>query len=344
MDTAHRPEAATVHRSTEAGMDRHPADMPDGADAHHHPTREIRHSMTTDMTGGLHQPEATALASMERDSSLLSPKQGAMMRIIHKPNSLAQSPRHRCPVSMMAFPRSGQWRWTRPPEAPPNNLYKLGVTLSMALGTQTLTLLACWPCNKQERQRAHTARTSRWPAFISVLAPLNVLTSTRPYVPPRQAWNQGPGRSSPVVPSPLNVPSRPAELPSSRGSPAAQQAAAAPSEYYEDVDPRFAEPGIHTPTPHAIQNTNAYEDTRDIPPEPRSPAAESDRSTFTSISQRGVNPRWDPPPPPVIARRPVNRQTDVLSSNPDFELPSRGATRNGAIVPASAYPTRNNVR
>jgi len=60
------------------------------------------------------------------------------------------------------------------------------------------------------------------------------------YVPPRQAWNQGAGRSSPSVPSPLNVPNRPAELPSSRGSPAPASAPPA-GEYYEDVDPRFAE-------------------------------------------------------------------------------------------------------
>lgn len=164
------------------------------------------------------------------------------------------------------------------------------------------------------------------------------MPSVTPYVPPRQAWNQGPGRNSPVVPSPLNVPSRPADLQPSRGSPAAQQAVPAPSEYYEDVDPRFAGPGIHTPAPHPIQTTNTYEDIPDIPSEPRSPAAESDGSNFTSISQRGVNPRWNPPLPPMVPRRPVNRPTDVLSSNPDFQLPTRGSRKNGAMVPGSAYP------
>ncbi|EAQ89933.1 hypothetical protein CHGG_06552 [Chaetomium globosum CBS 148.51] len=88
------------------------------------------------------------------------------------------------------------------------------------------------------------------------------------------------------------------------------------------------------------------------PPRPPPPAAsagsrspaESERSTFTSISQRGINPRWNPPVPPppapgsygvgvggggggnpMVPRRPVNRTDILLSSNPDFELPSRGA-------------------
>ncbi|KAK0729684.1 hypothetical protein B0H67DRAFT_5048 [Lasiosphaeris hirsuta] len=77
------------------------------------------------------------------------------------------------------------------------------------------------------------------------------------------------------------------------------------------------------------------QDTLDIPQGARSPA-ESERSTFTSISQRGINPRWAPPQPPpgaisnyggnVIPRRPVNRTADILlDSNPDFELPGRTA-------------------
>lgn len=172
------------------------------------------------------------------------------------------------------------------------------------------------------------------------------------YVPPRQNWSQGTGRNSPKVPSPLNVPDRPAELPSSRGSPAPQPSAPLAGDYYEDVDPRFAEqpPGIARPTPPPIQTTNAYEDTLDIPRGGRSPA-ESERSTFTSISQRGINPLWRdpvPPPPPPGAyggiptpRRPVNRPTDVLTSNPDFELPPRGGpAKASSMVPGSAYPGR----
>lgn len=149
-------------------------------------------------------------------------------------------------------------------------------------------------------------------------------------MPPRQAWNQGPGRNSPSVPSPLNTAGRAAELPS-QGSPPPQQQVAPAGEYYEDVDPRFAEPApVKKPTPAPIHTTNSYED---IPQGSRSPA-ESERSTFTSISQRGVNPRWNPamPPPPALGsygnnpvpRRPVNRSEMILNANPDFELPTRG--------------------
>lgn len=84
----------------------------------------------------------------------------------------------------------------------------------------------------------------------------------------------------------------------------------------------------------------------------RSPA-ESERSTFTSISQRGVNPRWNPPPPmpgqglypPPQQRRPQQQRQDMLLDNPDFQMPggggrapaSRGA--GGGMIPGSAYPT-----
>ncbi|KAL2198746.1 SUR7/PalI family-domain-containing protein [Corynascus similis CBS 632.67] len=62
------------------------------------------------------------------------------------------------------------------------------------------------------------------------------------YVPPRQAWNQGTGRNSPRLPSPLNT-RRPTAEPSHGGSPPPQSPAApAAGEYYEDVDPRFANP------------------------------------------------------------------------------------------------------
>lgn len=159
------------------------------------------------------------------------------------------------------------------------------------------------------------------------------------YVPPRQAWNNQEGRNSPRVASPLST-RRPTELPS-QGSPPPPPPAAPAGEYYEDVDPRFAEPPpAPKPIPAPIQTTNSYED---IPQGSRSPA-ESERSTFTSISQRGINPRWNPPVPPppapgsygvgvggaggsnpMVPRRPVNRTDILLNSNPDFELPSRGA-------------------
>ncbi|KAK4189201.1 SUR7/PalI family-domain-containing protein [Podospora australis] len=164
------------------------------------------------------------------------------------------------------------------------------------------------------------------------------------YVPPRQAWNQGPGRNSPSAPSPLSAASRP-DL---RGSPAPPPPAstAAGGEYYEDVDPRFAEPSVANRPPPSndilppirpVQTANSYED---LPQGARSPA-ESERSNFTSISQRGVNPRWQPPAAPLIPRRPVNRPTDMLlNSNPDFELPNLGSPVRGGnkMIPGGAYP------
>jgi hypothetical protein len=142
-----------------------------------------------------------------------------------------------------------------------------------------------------------------------------------------------------------------------RGSPA--PAAQPGGQYYEDVDPRFesgpsaqnASSSLHPPLPPS----DSYEDIREIPQGARSPA-ESDKSTFTSISQRGVNPRWNAPPPfpppnqsggygmTAIPRRPVGPSTNevLLNSNPDFELPTVRTTPQRAggqgLIPGSAYP------
>ena len=138
--------------------------------------------------------------------------------------------------------------------------------------------------------------------------------------------------------------------------------------YYEDIDPRFAEPtDLHPPLAHSntplpsaltagvhpqqpqqgiienvhdhnnayLQPSNSYdsipENTHDSGA--RSPAV-SDGSNYTSISQRGINPQWRPPPDRAMGmggvpnRRPVGQQQrgpDVLlNSNPDFELPIQG--------------------
>ncbi len=141
--------------------------------------------------------------------------------------------------------------------------------------------------------------------------------------------------------------------------------------YYEDVDPRFAEPVQAAPpaaipsvpsagyppnqslrpiqTSVGLDGNNSYED---LQSGGRSPA-ESDRSNFTSVSQRGVNPQWNGGPgyAPMPTRRPVGPQNDVLfNSNPDFQLPgnrggrggpSRGGGMRGGMpgmVPSSAYP------
>lgn len=194
----------------------------------------------------------------------------------------------------------------------------------------------------------------------------------RAYVPPRQAWGEA-GRSSP-----LNPMSKPAELNSNASGHKRQSSG---DNYYEDVDPRFAEqPSTNNsmaPPPLAIapgyaangnssgslqpmgglDGNNSYED---IQSGSRSPA-ESERSNFTSVSQRGVNPRWNGnqngygPPMPNQGRRPNNapqRNDLLLNSNPDFQLPGGRGGRNGGagrargpgqipgggMVPGSAYP------
>ncbi|KAF9871555.1 ph signal transduction protein [Colletotrichum karsti] len=188
--------------------------------------------------------------------------------------------------------------------------------------------------NAQQRHDTYMSEGSRY--------------STDEYVPPRAAWNpnQPPSRNA----SPLSR----VEMPG-RSSPAHAQPTA--SDYYEDVDPRFADapapaPAARAGPPPALQvplsAPNMYADTH-ADAGARSPGAESDRSNFTSISQRGINPRWNPPPMPYgqgPPRRPPpqqRRQDMLLANNPDFELPSNRlgppsrAGGNG-MIPGSAYP------
>ncbi|KUI61993.1 pH-response regulator protein palI/prr-5 [Cytospora mali] len=159
------------------------------------------------------------------------------------------------------------------------------------------------------------------------------------YAPVRAGWSEDAPHQS-ALPPPLRSGGSP-----SPGSPTPRPA---PQEisYVEDVDPRFADPPkvaspVHRPMPPPAIDTEFNEN---IPEGARSPA-ESERSNFTSISQRGINPRWpgNNPPPTMMgfggvpARRPVPQQHDVvLDNNPDFQLPGmRGA---GASRGRGGYP------
>jgi hypothetical protein len=109
-----------------------------------------------------------------------------------------------------------------------------------------------------------------------------------------------------------------------------------------------------------LEGNNSYED---IHEGARSPA-ESERSNFTSVSQRGVNPRWNPqtgpgaygnPMPNRRLPPPANQRNEILlNSNPDFELPGARPGRMGSrgdlktpiptgTVPRSAYDGGNGV-
>jgi hypothetical protein len=132
--------------------------------------------------------------------------------------------------------------------------------------------------------------------------------------------------------------------------------------YYEDVEPRFAEPtepavGDNRVPSALIPGGSAGETppltvpSETVPEAPRSPAPSdlSHVSHFTSISERPINPRWQGPPGPAPSRIPQN-QDMLLGGNPDFELPaSRGRGgrygRGGRMTPVpesrtgGRYPT-----
>ncbi|KAI1343340.1 pali-domain-containing protein [Xylariaceae sp. FL0016] len=197
-------------------------------------------------------------------------------------------------------------------------------------------------------QQARTSNAQRHDTYMSEGSKYSQDDS---YVPPRQAWNQGPGRNSPgiahpsQVPSPLNVGPRAQAMDS--GTPPPMPPAANGGDYYEDVDPRFAQAAPRQ-QPY-VEGAVAYDDPH-TGAGSRSPAV-SERSAFTSISQRGVNPQWHQPGPgygQIPPRRPVNRDdVNILNSNPDFQLPGSrggnspprgGAGAGGGMIPGSAYP------
>ncbi|KAH5437242.1 hypothetical protein HBI32_024140 [Parastagonospora nodorum] len=158
---------------------------------------------------------------------------------------------------------------------------------------------------------------------------------------------------SPIQDSPVELPtqlSHVGQLP-----PVAAHNQGPSSDYYEDVDPKFAEPARSNPPPmpsslmpggYAQQNisnpsflaappplnssdpnlprTSSYDD---LPDGSRSPAA-SEASHFTSVSQRPVNPNWRPEmgapagqfgpypgPGGPMPRRPMRQEDVILEAN-----------------------------
>jgi hypothetical protein len=113
---------------------------------------------------------------------------------------------------------------------------------------------------------------------------------------------------SPIQDSPVELPAQLSNI----GLPNKEQETG----YYEDVDPRFAEPfnapppgslpsalvpGVSNPHLNSSNHSLNTSDPNLIHNPPfendgsRSPAA-SEASHFTSVSQRGINPNWRPPP------------------------------------------------
>ena len=179
---------------------------------------------------------------------------------------------------------------------------------------------------------AATAKKSEFTTRCACVPGQLKLTRHSSYVPPRQQWAQGPGRRSPAgIPVPGGNSSY-------RGSPAPS----APSGYYEDVPVQFDAQNNNNTTPPnpSLPPVESYEDMRETPHGARSPA--DSESNFSSVSQRGINPRWQSPPPfpppqggghggygmsAIPPRRPVGPSTQdvLLNSNPDFELPGSRA-------------------
>ena len=201
-------------------------------------------------------------------------------------------------------------------------------------------------------QRALTALKSKLLNSLS----LENANDHRPYVPPRAVWAGAARTGTPPIDS-NQIPTTAIELPTPTDIQPAQNLPShkrynSADNYYEDVDPRFADPAPvpqpNSPMPTSLmpghypstsnidsghlEPSSSYESIQDGT---RSPAA-SDNSNYTSISQRGINPAWRPPPSfqgpgmgGVPNRRPVQQQRDVLMTNPDFEIPGVGAGRGG---------------
>jgi hypothetical protein len=203
------------------------------------------------------------------------------------------------------------------------------------------------------------------------------MEDSREYVPARSNWNQnGNNMSNQTLPTNSSnsrglspIQDSPVELPAQASTVGAPNGTGSATGYYEDVDPRFAEPippnppppqnqlpaslmpggyANNTSTPHlappldplTASNPSLGGSYESLPDGSRSPAA-SEASHFTSVSQRGVNPNWRPPPPGMggpplpgqyapYGRRPV-RQEDVIleanAANPDFAIPGAGVGR-----------------
>ncbi|KAI1434116.1 pali-domain-containing protein [Xylaria sp. CBS 124048] len=193
------------------------------------------------------------------------------------------------------------------------------------------------------------ARTSSSRHHDTMMSQTSKYSQDEQYIPPRQAWSEQRGRASPGAPPSLDMPAHTQELHNAMQPPPLTLNG---GDYYEDIDPRFAEPMPSAPP--IPQEEPMRMDDFHLAPGARSPTV-SERSGFTSVSQRSVNSRWNGPPGPgynqqtIPPRRPVNRNdanrndVNILNSNPDFQLSSRRAAsvspaRGGGLVPGSAYP------
>ncbi|KAF7589367.1 regulator of ime2 [Aspergillus hancockii] len=168
-------------------------------------------------------------------------------------------------------------------------------------------------------QQLHAVSADGYPEPVS---PSSLYSRTPSYIPPRAAWEHGDRRPG-HTPSPVHVSGAPgvARTPHHTRSGSA--------DYFEDVEPRFANrndaagnprlPSVLTPG-----GSGEPKLTEELAEGPSSPTT-SDISHFTSISERPINPRWQPPPLPAQQKRNV-----LLENNPDFDL--RAGMRGGGAA------------
>ncbi|OJD17577.1 hypothetical protein AJ78_02328 [Emergomyces pasteurianus Ep9510] len=168
-------------------------------------------------------------------------------------------------------------------------------------------------------------------------SPTSLYNEQADYIPPRAEWEEHLREPTlPAIerqsPSPHDRVSDPINS-ESRGIHEAQQPifrSASRGDYYEDVEPRFAKPADMPAalTPGSTGELQTRSSFEDLPEGAHSPAA-SETSHFTSISQRGVNPKWRSPETERRREKQI-RQDILLGSNPDFEIPAgRGGRRGG---------------
>ncbi|CAD0029599.1 unnamed protein product [Aureobasidium pullulans] len=232
-------------------------------------------------------------------------------------------------------------------------------------------------------RRDITPVNQRQPSGGEPVTPSSIYSEST-YVQPRVGWDAPPLPRH--APAPMNNMHSAPPLSPVQASPTSRRNRAGSESYYEDVDPRFAAdepsvvgvptsltpgppiPTVRHPSPDhlrvgqdhdgpSLERDSSYENMAEGALSP----AMSDTSNFTSVSQRGVNPNWRPPPgygpgpgpvPGPSQQRRNERNDMILGQNPDFMLPGmRGPSRGGrgrgmprpnnpnGLTPPGRYPS-----
>ncbi|EGE02718.1 pH signal transduction protein PalI [Trichophyton equinum CBS 127.97] len=189
---------------------------------------------------------------------------------------------------------------------------------------------------------------SRGDAYTSTITQSEI-SNLSAFIPARSGWTKNEQPLSPIdargSPSPLGATNaQPRDM--TRSPP---RAAPHPTNtYYEDVETRFTNTSNPDPafipsalTPGSIAPEPDQRTSVDAVHGMRSPV--SDISHFTSISQRGINPKWQPPEWNNPREKVQKQREALLVNNPDFQLSadvgrSNSARRGGRMPQVPAMP------